>query len=205
MKFAAVLFALAAVPAFAATGSLTDSERTFLVDQLEQTKKIVVEALSGVTPAQWQYKPAPGRWSVAECAEHIVLAEDYIFGGAQGMLKSPAVERLPSSTAETDQKIVGMVTDRSHKLTAPEPLVPGGKILSAADAIRQFTEKRDAHIAYVKSTQDDLRVHIGDSPAGKMDAYQFLLLLSAHSARHTAQIREVQASAGYPKMEASLR
>jgi hypothetical protein len=32
-----------------------------------------------------------------------------------------------------------------------------------------------------------------------MDAYQFLLLLASHSARHTAQIREVQGNAGYPK------
>jgi len=32
-----------------------------------------------------------------------------------------------------------------------------------------------------------------------MDAYQFLLLLSSHSARHTAQIREVEANPEYPK------
>jgi hypothetical protein len=32
-----------------------------------------------------------------------------------------------------------------------------------------------------------------------MDAYQFLLLLAAHSARHTAQIREVESNPGYPK------
>ena len=29
-----------------------------------------------------------------------------------------------------------------------------------------------------------------------MDAYQFLLLLAAHSARHTAQIREVESNRG---------
>jgi hypothetical protein len=32
-----------------------------------------------------------------------------------------------------------------------------------------------------------------------MDAYQWLLLLAAHSARHTAQILEVEANPGYPK------
>ena len=32
-----------------------------------------------------------------------------------------------------------------------------------------------------------------------MDAYQAMLMLSAHSERHTAQINEVKAAAGYPK------
>jgi hypothetical protein len=32
-----------------------------------------------------------------------------------------------------------------------------------------------------------------------MDAYQVFLLVAAHSGRHTAQIREVEASPGFPK------
>lgn len=204
MKFLAALFVLAAAPVFAAeTGQLTDAERTFLVDQLELTKKNFVESLTGVTPAQWRFKTAPDRWSVAECAEHLVLAEDYIFQGSQGLLKTPAVARPAKSNADVDRTIISMVTDRSHKLQAPEPLVPKSSLETPADAIRAFTEKRDRNIAYVKSTKDDLRVHVGKTPAGEMDAYQLLLLMSAHSARHTAQIKEVEASADYPKASAS--
>jgi hypothetical protein len=32
-----------------------------------------------------------------------------------------------------------------------------------------------------------------------MDAYQWLLFLSGHTMRHTAQIREVKAGAAFPK------
>jgi hypothetical protein len=32
-----------------------------------------------------------------------------------------------------------------------------------------------------------------------IDGYQWVLLLAAHSARHTAQIDEVKGAAGYPK------
>ena len=67
------------------------------------------------------------------------------------------------------------------------------------DAASEFTARRDKTIAYVKSTNDELRVHVGPGPVGPMDAYQLLLLLASHSARHTAQIREVQGNAGYPK------
>jgi len=32
-----------------------------------------------------------------------------------------------------------------------------------------------------------------------MDGYQWILLLSAHSRRHTAQLNEVKANANFPK------
>jgi DinB superfamily len=206
MKFPVALFALAFAPIVAAqTGQLTDTERTFLIDQLELTKKGFIDSLTGLSPEQWRFKAAPDRWSVAECAEHLVLAEDFIFQGSQGLLKTPAVPRPEKSNEQTDKMIVAMVADRSHKVSAPEPLVPKGHIETPADAIRAFTEKRDRNIAYVKTTKDDLRVHTGKTPAGDMDAYQLLLLMSAHSARHTAQIKEVQASPDYPKATASAR
>jgi hypothetical protein len=51
----------------------------------------------------------------------------------------------------------------------------------------------------MKATTDDLHGHGGPHPVFKMlDGYQWVLLLSGHSARHTAQIEEVKASAGYP-------
>jgi uncharacterized damage-inducible protein DinB len=179
-------------------------ERAFLLDQLEASKKGMIASIQNLSAAQWKFKPAPAVWSVQECAEHIILAEDYIFGGAQQVLKTPAVARPATSTPDVDKKIVAGVEDRSKKATAPEPLVPGAKFATPEDAVREFTARRDKTIAYVKSTNDDLRVHVAPGPAGPMDAYQFLLLLASHSARHTAQIREVQANASYPKTGSGL-
>jgi hypothetical protein len=186
-------------------GQLTDAERAFLVDQLEQTKKNVLDSIAGLTPAQWTFKAGPDRWSVQQCAEHIVLAEGFIFQGSQGMLQTPAVPRPEKSNSDVDHMIVARLTDRSKKLTAPEPLVPAGKFATPEDAAKAFIEARDKSIAYVKTTDADLRVHVGPTPAGPMDAYQLLLLMAAHSARHTLQIREVEADPSFPKASASLR
>lgn len=195
-----LLFGLmTAALAWADGGAMNDTERAYLLEQLEQSKQAMLASIEGVSPEQWTFKPAPNVWSVQECAEHIVLAESYIFGGAQQVLKTPAVARPERSNEQVDHAIVAGVQDRSKKATAPEPLVPGRKFATPEDAAKAFAEARGKTIAYVKSTDDDLRTHVGDGPAGKMDAYQFLLLLSAHSARHTAQIREVQANPGYPK------
>jgi hypothetical protein len=199
MRKLLVIGFMTALLGHAGGGAMSDTERSYLVEQLEQSRKAMLASIDGVTDAQWKYKPAANVWSVQECAEHIVLAESFIFDGSQQVLKSPAVERPEKSTSDVDHILVSRVQDRSQKATAPEPLVPGRKFATPSEAAKAFTIARDKTIAYVKSTQDDLRTHVGPGPAGPMDAYQFLLLLASHSARHTAQIREVEAGPGYPK------
>ncbi|MDR3698387.1 MAG: DinB family protein [Candidatus Sulfopaludibacter sp.] len=200
MKNSCALFILAAAPLIAAgTGKMNDAERAYLLDQLEQTRKNVLATIQGLSDAQWRCQPAPTVWSVQECAEHIILSEEFLFSGAQVALKSPAVERPANSNLDFDRMLAGKIQDRGLKFTAPEPLVPSKRFATPADAAKEFALRRDKTIAYVKSTNDDLRVHVGDGPGGPMDSYQFLVLLAAHSARHTAQIREVESNAAYPK------
>ena len=193
------LLLCAVAPVFAAEGSMTSAERAYLLEQLTTTRKAMLASIEGLSAEQWAFKPAPEVWSVKESAEHIILAEDYIFGRAQQMLKTEAVARPASSNEEVDHKLVAGVQDRSQKFKAPEPIVPSGKFATPKDAASEFTARRDKTIAYAKSTNDELRVHVGPGPVGPMDAYQLLLLLASHSARHTAQIREVQGNTGYPK------
>jgi DinB family protein len=192
---------LSVVPAMAADGgTLNDAERAFLIEQMEMSKKAFLASISGIGDAQWKFKPAPNVWSVQECAEHIVLSETFLFGVSQQVLKTPAVPRPEKSNAEFDHQFALGVQDRSHKATAPEPIDPAGKSasLTPEGAAKAFTEKRDQNEEYVKTTSDDLRTHVMAGPAGPIDAYQWLVLLATHTARHTAQIKEVQANANYP-------
>jgi hypothetical protein len=195
------LSVFAAIPALAADGgALSDAERTFLIEQMEMSKKAFLSSISGLSEAQWKFKPAPAVWSVQECAEHIILSEGFIFDLSQQVLKSPAVPRPEKSNLEVDRQIAVGVQDRSHKATAPEPIDPAGRAaaLTPSDAAKSFTEKRDQHEEYVKTTSDELRTHVGPGPVGPMDSYQVLVLMATHTARHTAQIKEVQANANYP-------
>jgi uncharacterized damage-inducible protein DinB len=203
-KTLALVF-LACAPVFAEGGAMTAAERAYLLEQLDSSRKEMLASIDGLTEAQWKFKAGPDRWSIQECAEHIVLAEDYIFGFSQQTLKTPVVSRPATSTSEYDRKLVAGIKDRSKKVTAPEPITPTGKFATPADAAREFTARRAKTIEYVTATNDDLRVHSGQGPAGPMDSYQILLLLAAHSSRHTAQILEVKASSGYPKTMAAVR
>jgi hypothetical protein len=188
---------------FAQSGTLTPEERSFLIEQLTKSKQGFIESIQGLTDAQWKFKAAPDRWSIEECSEHIILAEDFIFEGSQKMLQAPAQPRAVSSTPERDREILAMIQDRSHKATAPEPIRPTGQWPTVSDAIAEFSKRRDRNIAYVHDTKDELRTHsTSETPLGIMDAYQVLVLMAAHSMRHTAQIEEVKGSAGYPRATA---
>ena len=184
-------FAAALVPA----QSLTQHEREFAMSHLHASRKIFLDAVAGHTPEQWNYKPSPDRWSAAECAEHITVSEDVIFGMIQNMLKSPATPEKRSEVKGKDEAVIEKIPDRSQKFTAPETLTPKRRWPDPGQMIARFKESRDSHNHYLDTTQDDLRDHFMAHPVmGLLDAYQWILLMSAHTERHTAQLKEVLAS-----------
>jgi len=137
---------------------------------------------------------------VAQVMEHLAAAEDMIRGLAQDQaMKTPAIPvRDPEEIKKADEAVLAMVPDRSHKAQAPEPLRPTNRFGSPAAAQKHFMESRAITEEYLKNTSG-LRAHLGDSPLGKVDGYQCVLLIAAHSERHTKQMLEVKADPNFPK------
>jgi hypothetical protein len=168
---------------------------------LESTKKGVIEATKGLSDAQWNFKAAPDRWSISEVMEHLAVAEDMIRGmNQEQVMKSPAIPARDSAELQKiDAMVVAMVPDRSHKIQAPEPLKPTNRFGSPTDAEKHFLESRATTEEYLKAATD-LRAHASDSPMGvKLDGYEWILLIAAHSERHTKQMLEVKADPNFPK------
>jgi len=181
--------------------SLTKEERASAVAYLEQSGKEFVAAINSVSDAQWKFKSAPDRWSIAECAEHIAVTEEMIWKlVSEKMMKSPATPEKRAEVAGKDEIILQRVPDRSRKAQAPEQLKPTGRWATRTELLKHFDTIRTAEIAYLKETNEDLRDHFEEHPAFKtMDAYQWLIFNGAHGKRHTAQIEEVKTDANYPK------
>jgi len=179
---------------------LTAQEREFALQQFETTRDNFLKSIAGLSQKQWTFKPAPDRWSVAEVAEHITVSESTIFGLVQKAMQSPATPEKREQVKGKDRMILQRLPDRSHKAQAPEMLRPTGRWATEADLTQAFEERRKANMDYIRTTNDDLRDHFFDHPVfGTLDDYQWLLLISAHSARHTAQILEVKADPNFPK------
>jgi hypothetical protein len=201
MKLKSVLFAILVLALFglqARAQELSQADRDKALQYLESTKQAVLESAKGLSPAQLNYKPGPDRWSVAECLEHIASAEDFLRTMiTEQVMKSADVPGR--DVAKIDAGILQGVPDRSVKRQAPEPIKPSNKYGSAEASEKHFVESRATTEALLKNTPD-LRQHAMVFVSGPpMDAYEWILVIAAHSERHTKQIEEVKASPGFPK------
>jgi hypothetical protein len=193
-----IAFVLMAGAAAASAQEVTQADRERALQYLETTKKNVLEATKGLSEAQWNFKPAPDRWSVAQVVEHIAAAEDFLLTlDKEKVMMAPAGE-TGRDVKKTDDGVLAMVPDRTNKLQAPEPLVPTNRFGSPDSSIKHFVESRATTENFLKSATG-MRDHVMDSPMGKLDAYEFVLLIAAHSERHTKQINEVKADPNFPK------
>ena len=123
---------LAAVMPLRAAAPLSQQDRDALVKDLENSRTVFLNAIADVkTEAQWNYKPAPDRWSVGECAAHIIAAEQYFRDNVAATLKTPALPAAQQSTAG-DGTIAKMVRDRSQRFQAPAQIEPTGKVVPKA-------------------------------------------------------------------------
>ncbi|HUR10469.1 MAG TPA: DinB family protein [Flavitalea sp.] len=199
-KFLTVL-PLVLLLGFAGTkNELTKKEKKFAVSYLEDTRDDVINTVAGLTEDQFNYKPSAERWSVKECLQHIALAETNIRQMLDGALNQPANPEKKSEVKMTDEQLIKMMTDRSNKFQAPESFQPQKSTFeTATDALNNFKMNREKLIKFVKNTKMDLRNHIATTPGGMADAYQLVLMIAAHSNRHTQQIAEVKADPGFPK------
>jgi len=195
------LLSLLGLSAFLLTGlfAQTAEDRAKAVAYLQKTEAGVIDAAKGLSAAQLNFKAAPDRWSVAEVLEHIAAAEDMLMGMVhEQVMKTPATPAAEDAKA-TDAFVLTALPDRSHKLQAPEPLKPTNRFGSPDGSLKHFEASRAGTIAFLNDTKD-LREHATDSPLGKkLDGYQWLLFIAAHSERHTKQMLEVKADPNFPK------
>jgi hypothetical protein len=178
-------------------GPVSQGDRDRILSYYHSTRKQVIDAVSGLSEAQWNYKPADNKWSIRDVVEHLVLSEEAIPQFATAGLRKSAPK--PETKIE-DEKFAAMMKDRSKPAKAPEMLIPSGKWPTPAALIAEFQSRRDRNLAWLRGTQDPLRSTYTKFSIGIVDTYQALLLVPAHTERHLAQIEEVKASPGFPKL-----
>ena len=185
--------------ATASAQSLTTADTDHALQYLESTKKNILEATAGLSEAQWNFKPPPDSWSIAQVMEHIAASEDFI---RENLLKEKVMVAPPGEPGrdvkQIDQAEVMKVPDRTHKAQAPEPLLPTNRFGSPGGSLRHFVESRAATEQFLR-TATGLRDHVMSGPVGSMDGYEFILFIAAHSERHTKQINAVKADPNFPK------
>ncbi len=188
------------LPLWATDPHMTAEERAKAVKYLEDSRAEFLAAIDGVSDAQWRWKPAPAKWSVGECAEHIVMSEEMMWGKIQGALSSPVNAEWEQQTKGKTEMIEMVMAPRLGRVSAPEPLVPKGD-MTKAEAKARFEKQHATLIKFARETSADIKEHTAEHPFAMFNpliAYQWLLYAPLHTMRHDKQIAEVKAAAGYP-------
>jgi hypothetical protein len=182
---------------------LTSEERAKAVKLMLDSQKETLAAIETLTDAQWTYKPAPEKWSVGEILEHIMLAEGLLFGAVERALAAKPNPDWEAKTKGKTEFLERVMVSRERRATAPESIVPTGK-LPRAELIKRYQEARAKSLKFAEETEVPLKAHTLDHPFpvfNTLNAYQWLIYIPLHNLRHNQQIAEVKASPGFPKNE----
>jgi hypothetical protein len=175
---------------------ITQSERTFALKQLDQSAGRLHRILEGLSPDQLLYRPQPGRWSIAENVEHLVVVENRVVGAIDKLLQEPA--DLSKQPAAFDAELIWQVGTVVEPLQAPDRALPALR-WPAETLLQEFKAARRHTRDFTSATAGDLRHHFIPHPFfGELDCYQWLLVIGAHCNRHSAQSEAVKACRSFP-------
>jgi hypothetical protein len=160
------------------------------LEYLTETRDGVLEAVKGLSEAQWRFKPAPDRWSALENMEHLTLV-----GGRVAELLG-RLDQAPAAPTDRDPGPIDVfilkdALDRSKTFPTPPATFPAGG-MTPAEAVEQFSI-RHASVVDCLTLGLALRRNLISHPVyGPLDGYQWILVYAAHNARHTEQILELE-------------
>lgn len=198
MKKLSILLLLTVYAPMVIGQSISQDERTKLVEHLNQSQEELFATVKGLTTEQLNFKADADSWSIAECVEHIAITENTIFGLVETALEVEADPSGRSKVQMTDEQILGLIRSRENKVKTRPDAEPENRFVDYSGSLKTFKKRRKAHLSYVKKTDDDLRNRYCQFPFGTIDAYQTILFLSGHVQRHTDQIKEVMAANNFP-------
>lgn len=193
---------IAVTPNRASDPKLTKEERDRVIKALVDSQRELMGMIESLTDEQWNFRPAPFKWTIGQTAEHIALGEGLLFSAVERALAAPVNPNWEAKTANKMQVIEGPMAGRQGRAKAPDPIQPIGKNMSRAEIMKLLKESRAKTMKFAQETNADLKSHTLDHPFpifGTLNAYQWLMYVPGHNFRHNKQIAEIKANPNFPK------
>ncbi|MGN6294847.1 MAG: DinB family protein [Chitinophagaceae bacterium] len=198
-----ILLALLVITGMAGTvknSTLSQKERKFCVSNLKETRNELVRSVKELSPAQLDFRPAPGKWNIREYLYHIAMAENFFNDMLKTAMKQPARPEKRQEIKINDTELMQTAANCKQPLKTPDALQPAkANWESPAEAIAAFRTARTEHLRYVRNTTEDLRNHVTQLHEEAVDCYQLILFMTAHSQHHLQQIKEIMADEDFPQ------
>ncbi len=186
--------------------STTDLELNQLRDEAKQIAGDTNNTFGALSATQLNWKPSEERWSVAQCLEHLIVANKGFFPTFELIIKreyqTRAMERIPVFPTLWGKLIVNSQRPTStRKYKAPKKFQPAQSNL-AETIVKDFLHQQERVLDFMKASEGlDLSAVIITSPVvnfitySMMDAYRLIVV---HEQRHILQAKRVKAETSFP-------
>lgn len=158
----------------------------------DDCRRMLLDEVEGLEPERLVAKPLPGKWSILEIVEHLVMADREVFQG----LPNPThvVGRKRSLRDRVSYPVVMFVLACHIPAKVPSPrFIPRG-VSSLGELRREWDEIRQWLRSYIDGLdQGDWDKAVFAHPlAGPMTVQQTVHMGELHVATHTRQIRRLE-------------
>ncbi len=177
-----------------------------IVAEAEHNSDAARQLVSGLSEAQLNWKPAPDKWSIAQCLDHLAVASQK-FGAYFTDALARGRKKWPVSTAPAYRpswmggwliKQVTPVTGRS--LSAPKVLRPSES--SIQGTLENFLDQQARFIQFVRETDgvdyNKTRLRSPVTPLMRYSLADAFVITVVHAQRHLVQARRVRETSGFP-------
>ena len=184
-------------------------ENVYLVKILETLDRMTVEYEKEIGPLnseQLNWKPAPEEWSVGQCVDHIITANQLYFPIFESLLNGTKPfnfwEKVPLLPFFFGKLLIKVTEPEINKKNKTVPVFEPSKSDIPDDILNTFFENQKQLIDWIKRSDVlDHKKTIVTSPATKFITYNLhdvCIILSGHEERHLNQARNVMKMNSFP-------
>ena len=179
------------------------------LEQLERIRRDAAELTDGITGAQFAWRPGPGKWSVGQIVNHLVVSgASYLDRIAPALADARA--RGLQDRGDFKPSLIGGLMVRSFE-PPPRLKLKAPRIYRPADAGPALD--RETELAAWRALHDRVEALVGEaagldlrririvSPVTslvRLNAGDAFMVVLSHERRHLWQMRRVRESPGFP-------
>lgn len=175
-------------------------------DHLLTIRQDATGLVSGLSDAQFNWQPAPGRWSMAGCFEHLNLSAAQLFiPSIDAAIADARARGLTSAgpfTYSAFERWCVRTNDAPARLRFKAPKIVQPQAAKPVDAVwAEFLRWQDALGQRLRDADGlDLRRarHKSPLPLVKWSLGAFIQLMLSHERRHVLQARKVRQEPAFP-------
>ncbi len=177
-----------------------------LADRLENVSGDVRRSFLSLSPEQLNWKPSAEQWSIGQCFDHLVTANEEMLSHIEGKISAdeqPTIfERLPLLPKLFGRIVVNAVSPETVRKTKSPAIFNPVQSEISPHVIGKFLDVQTKVAAAMNaSDQIDLGRTRMTSPVAKFVTYSLLdgfRIIVYHEQRHLEQAKRVRKTQGFP-------